>query len=241
MPSVLRPIVEFIAVTRAYGPRLALDDVCLALEPGELSFLVGPSGAGKTTLLKLINREIRPTGGEVWVDGVAAHSLKASRVADLRRRVGVVFQDYKLLPQLTAVENVAFALQVGDLRVSDEEAMDRALDALEAVGLGDRGKAFPHELSGGQQQRVAVARAVIAKPPLLIADEPTGNLDIETAWEMMDLFEDIAAWGITVLIATHNVEIVTRLKRRVLTLVHGRLVRDQPAGQTGRMAWLASS
>ena len=228
-------------MTRAYGRRLALDDVCLALEPGELSFLVGPSGAGKTTLLKLINREIRPTSGKVWVDGMPAHSLKASRVSDLRRRVGVVFQDYKLLPRMTAVENVAFALQVGDLRVSDEEAKDRALDALEAVGLGDRGDSFPNELSGGQQQRVAVARAVIAKPPLLIADEPTGNLDMETAWEMMDLFEDIAAWGITVLIATHNVEIVTRLQRRVLTLVHGRLVRDQPAGQTGRMAWLASS
>jgi len=228
-------------VTRAYGSRLALDDVCLALEPGELSFLVGPSGAGKTTLLRLINREIRPTSGKVWIDGIAAHSLKASRVSDLRRRVGVVFQDYKLLPQLTAAENVAFALQVGDLRVSDEEARDRALDALEAVGLGDRGASFPNQLSGGQQQRVAVARAVIAKPPLLIADEPTGNLDMESAWEMMDLFEDIAAWGITVLIATHNVEIVKRLQRRVLTLVHGRLVRDQPAGQIGRMAWLASS
>ena len=228
-------------MTRAYGSRLALDDVCLALEPGELSFLVGPSGAGKTTLLKLVNREIRPTSGKVWVDGIPAHSLKTSRVADLRRRVGVVFQDYKLLPRLTAVENVAFALQVGDLHVSDEEAKDRALDALEAVGLGDRGDAFPNQLSGGQQQRVAVARAVIAKPPLLIADEPTGNLDMETAWEMMNLFEDIAAWGITVLIATHNVEIVTRLQRRVLTLVHGRLVRDQPAGRIGRMAWLASS
>ena len=228
-------------MSRAYGPRRALDDVHLALEPGELSFLVGPSGAGKTTLLKLINREIRPTIGEVWVDGIAAHALKASRVADLRRRVGVVFQDFKLLPRLTAMENVAFALQVGDLRVSDEEAMDRALDALEAVGLGDRGKAFPHQLSGGQQQRVAVARAVIAQPPLLIADEPTGNLDMDTAWEMMHLFEDIAAWGTAVLIATHNVEIVTRLQRRVLTLVQGRLVRDQPAGQTGRMAWLASS
>ncbi len=237
----MRPIVEFIGVTRAYGSRLALDDVCLALEPGELSFLVGPSGAGKTTLLKLLNREIRPTSGELWVDGIAAHTLRASRVAHLRRRVGVVFQDYKLLPRLTAMENVAFALQVGDLRVSDAEATDRALDALEAVGLGDRGKAFPHQLSGGQQQRVAIARAVIAQPPLLIADEPTGNLDMETAWEVMDLFEDIAASGITVLIATHNIEIVTRLQRRVLTLAQGRLMRDQPAGQTGRMAWLASS
>jgi len=237
----LRSIVEFKGVTRAYGSRLALDDVHLALEPGELSFLVGPSGAGKTTLLKLINREIRPTSGEVWVDGIAAHSLKASHVADVRKRVGVVFQDYKLLPRLTAMENVALALQVSDLRVSDEEASDRALDALEAVGLGDRGKAFPHQLSGGQQQRVAVARAVVAQPPLLIADEPTGNLDIDTSWEMMDLFGDIAAFGTAVLIATHNVEIVRRLQRRVLTLVQGRLVRDQPAGRTGRLAWLASS
>jgi len=237
----VRPIVEFRAVSKVYGSRRALDDVHLALAPGELAFLVGPSGAGKTTLLKLINREIRPTKGEVIVAGIAAHQLKASRVAELRRRVGVVFQDYKLLPRLTALENVAFGLQVGDLRIADKEALDRSLDALEAVGLGDRGDAFPHQLSGGQQQRVAVARAVVAQPALLIADEPTGNLDLETAWEIMDLFEDIAAWGTAVLVATHNVEIVTRLQRRVLTLVHGRLVRDQPAGQTGRMAWLASS
>ncbi len=236
-----RPTVEFHGVTRAYGSRIALDDVDFALEPGELAFLVGPSGAGKTTLLKLINRELRPTRGEVWIDGIAAHELKASRVAELRRRVGVVFQDYKLLPRLTARENVALALQVGDLRVSDQEARERALDALEAVGLGDRGDSMPNELSGGQQQRVAVARAVIRKPPLLIADEPTGNLDMETAWGITDLLEDIAAFGITVLVATHNIEIVTRLQRRVLTLVDGRLVRDQPAGQTGRMAWLASS
>ena len=237
----MRPIVEFAAVTRAYGVRVALDDVHFELLPGELTFLVGPSGAGKTTLLKLINREIRPSSGRLWVAGMPAHQIKASRVAELRRRVGVVFQDYKLLPRLTARENVAFGLQVGDLRVSDEEARDRSLDALEAVGLGDRGDAYPHQLSGGQQQRVAVARAVVGQPQLLIADEPTGNLDQETAWQMMDLFEDIAAWGTAVLVATHNVEIVTRLQRRVLTLVQGRLVRDQPAGRTGRMAWLASS
>jgi cell division transport system ATP-binding protein len=237
----LRSIVEFTGVTRAYGSRLALDDVHLALEPGELTFLVGPSGAGKTTLLKLINREIRPTKGQVWVDGIAAHALKTSRVADLRRRVGVVFQDYKLLPRLTAKENVAFALKVGDLRISDSEATDRALDALEAVGLGDRGASYPHELSGGQQQRVAVARATVGQPAVLIADEPTGNLDMETAWQITDLLEEIAAAGTTVLVATHNVEIVTRLQRRVLTLVDGRLVRDQPAGAIGRMEWLASS
>ena len=125
--------------------------------------------------------------------------------------------------------------------MSDEEAHDRALDALEAVGLGERADAFPDQLSGGQQQRVAVARAVVAQPPLLIADEPTGNLDLETAWQIMDLLEDIANFGTTVLVATHNTEIVKRLQRRVLTLVEGRLVRDQPAGRTGRMAWLAMS
>jgi cell division transport system ATP-binding protein len=240
-PAAARPIVEFTGVTRAYGSRLALDDIHLTLEAGELAFLVGPSGAGKTTLLKLINREVRPSKGEVWVDGLAAHDLKPSRVAELRRRVGVVFQDYKLLPKLTAKENVALALQVSDLRVSDQEASERAIDALEAVGLGDRGGAMPHELSGGQQQRVAVARAVVRQPPLLIADEPTGNLDQATAWEIMDLLGDVAAFGITVLVATHNAEIVTRLQRRVLTLVQGRLVRDQPAGRIGGMAWLASS
>ncbi|TMC39265.1 MAG: ATP-binding cassette domain-containing protein [Chloroflexi bacterium] len=234
-------MVEAAAVSRSYGSRLAVDDIHFALRPGELTFLVGPSGAGKTTLLRLINREVRPTAGEMWVAGIAAHLLKPSRIAELRRRVGVVFQDYKLLPRLTAIENVAFALQVADLRLSDEQARERSLDALEAVGLGDRGNAFPHQLSGGQQQRVAIARAVVAQPPVLIADEPTGNLDQDTAWEIMDLFEDIAAWGTAVLVATHNVEIVTRLNRRVLTLVQGRLVRDQPAGQTGRMAWLATS
>ena len=237
----VRPIVEAAAVSRSYGSRLAVDDIDFALRPRELTFLVGPSGAGKTTLLRLINREVRPTAGEMWVAGIAAHLLKPSRIAELRRRVGVVFQDYKLLPRLTAIENVAFALQVADLRLSDEQARERSLDALEAVGLGDRGNAFPHQLSGGQQQRVAIARAVVAQPPVLIADEPTGNLDQDTAWEIMDLFEDIAAWGTAVLVATHNVEIVTRLNRRVLTLVQGRLVRDQPAGQTGRMAWLATS
>ena len=237
LPSLL----EFVGVTRAYGERVALDDVYFSLEPGELAFLVGPSGAGKTTLLKLINREIKPTCGEVFVDGLPAHSVSTGKVAELRRRVGVVFQDYKLLPRLTALENVAFALQVTDLKVSDEEAADRALDALEAVGLGDRHDAFPHQLSGGQQQRVAIARAVVSQPPLLIADEPTGNLDVETAWQITDLLEDIASFGTTVLVATHNLEIVRRMQRRVLTLVDGRLVRDQPAGRVGRLAWAAWS
>ena len=228
-------------MTRTYGPRVALEDISLALEPGEFAFLVGPTGAGKTTLLKLVNREILPTAGEVWVDGLAVHQLRPSRVAELRRRVGVIFQDFKLLPRLTAVENVAFGLQVTDLTVSDEEAQDRALDALDAVGLGDRPDAYPNELSGGQQQRVAIARALVTKPVMLVADEPTGNLDLETAWQVITLLQDVSRFGAAVLVATHNVEMVKRLQRRVLTLVHGRLVQDQPAGRVGRLGWAARS
>ena len=227
-----------MGVNRVYGNVVALDDCYLRLMPGELTFLVGPSGAGKTTLLRLINRELRPSRGEVWVDGLPAHSLKPQRLSELRRKVGVVFQDFKLLPRLTALENVAFALQVTDLRISDEEASERALDALDAVGLHDRASHYPHQLSGGQQQRVAIARAVVSQPPLLIADEPTGNLDQETSWQITTLLEDIARFGTTVLVATHNMEIVTRLQRRVLTLVGGRLVQDQPAGRTAKLAWL---
>jgi cell division transport system ATP-binding protein len=230
-------LLEFRYVTRAYGDRVALNGVSFGLEPGEIAFLVGPSGAGKTTLLRLINHEIRTTFGEVWVDGLPAHKMKASEVPNLRRRVGVVFQDFKLLPKLTALENVAFALQVTDLQVSDGEAADRALDALDAVGLGDRAGSFPHELSGGQQQRVAIARAVVRQPPLLVADEPTGNLDVETAWQIVDLLEDISRFGTTVLMATHNIEIVKRMQRRVLTLVDGRLVRDQAASPRLAVAW----
>jgi cell division transport system ATP-binding protein len=236
----LPSLVEIVGASRQYGDLVALDDIHLALRPGELAFLVGPSGAGKTTLLKLINREIKPTNGEVWIDGLPAHALRAGKIADLRRRVGVIYQDYKLLPRLTARENVAFALQVTDLSVADGEAQERALDALDAVGLGERASAFPHELSGGQQQRVAIARAVVAQPPVVIADEPTGNLDLETAWQVMKLLEQISRFGTTVLIATHNLDIVRRMQRRVLTLVNGRLVRDQPAGRVGKLAWATS-
>lgn len=233
-------LVELVGASRRYGARIALDDVSLSLLPGEMAFLVGPSGAGKTTLLRLINRELPPSSGQVWIDGLPAHLLGHRRLAELRRRVGVVYQDYKLLPKLTALENVAFALQVCELWMSDAARRDRALDALDAVGLGDWAHSFPFELSGGQQQRVTIARAVVAQPPVLIADEPTGNLDLESAWQVMKLLEQISRFGTTVLVATHNLDIVRRMQRRVLTLVDGRLVRDQPAGRTGRLAWASS-
>ena len=200
----MRPILELNAVTRTYGSRVALDEVNVSLERGELAFLVGPSGAGKTSLLKLINREIRPTSGEVWVDGLPAHEMKTSRIAELRRRVGVVFQDYKLLPRLTALENVAFGLQVCDIRISDEEAHERSLDALEAVGLGDRGSSFPHQLSGGQQQRVAIARALAMDPKLMLFDEPTSALDPELIGEVLGVMERLARQGMTMVVVTHE-------------------------------------
>lgn len=228
-------------MTRAFGERTAVEDVSLSLEPGELAFLIGPSGAGKTTLLRLINRELPPTHGEVWVDGIPAHRIKRGQVPALRRRVGVVFQDFKLLPRLTVLENIVFALQVTDLKIADRQARDRALDALEAVGLGDRGVAYPLELSGGQQQRVSIARAIARQPGLIIADEPTGNLDLATGVDIVDLFADIARFGAAVLVATHNMEIVRRRQQRTLTLVNGRLVRDEPAGRVGKLGWAQSS
>jgi cell division transport system ATP-binding protein len=234
-------LVELVGVTHLYGDLLALEDVDLSLHRFELAFLVGPSGAGKTTLLRLINRELRPTSGEVWVDGMPAHLLKPSLLTHLRRRVGVVYQDYKLMPRMTALENVAFALQVTYLTVSDEEARERALDALDAVGLAERADAFPPDLSGGEQQRVAIARAVVSQPAVIVADEPTGNLDRYTAEGVVDLLDEISTYGCGVLVATHNLEIVKRMQRRTMTLANGRLVRDEPAGRVGRLAWAAGA
>jgi len=234
-------LVELVGVTHLYGDLVALEDVDLRLRRFELAFLVGPSGAGKTTLLRLINRELRPTSVEVWVDGMPAHLLKPALLTRLRRRVGVVYQDYKLMPRMTALENVAFTLQVTYLTVSDSEARDRALDALDAVGLSDRVGAFPHELSGGEQQRVSIARAVVSQPSVIVADEPTGNLDRHTAEGVIDLLDEISTYGCGVIVATHNVEIMKRMQRRTITLVDGRLVRDEPAGRVGRLAWAAGT
>jgi cell division transport system ATP-binding protein len=235
-------LISFRGVSRAYGDLTALSSVSFDVEARELVFLVGPSGAGKSTLMKLINREVAPSAGEVWVDGLPAHSLRASELASLRRRVGVVFQDYKLLRRRTALENVAFALQVSDLRLPRAEQRQLAARHLAAVGLEGREDSFPGELSGGQQQRLAIARALVTRPKILLADEPTGNLDEDTARPIVELLEGIAHRGTAVLVATHDQALVTRLRRRVLRLEGGRLVEDREAlPERSRLAYAVSA
>ncbi len=207
---------------------VALRDVDLGIAAGDFVFLVGSSGAGKSTLIKLLIREEVPTSGRVFVDGEDVVHLKRSAVPKLRRRVGVVFQDFKLLPTRTVAENVAFALLVtGHEGAVVREETERVL-AL--VGLTGRRDHFPDQLSGGEQQRAAIARALVNRPPILIADEPTGNLDPVTSWEILKLLVRVNEIGTTLLIATHNAEIVNALRRRVVHLDHGAIVRDEREG-----------
>ena len=206
----------------------ALQDVDLTIEGGDFAFLVGSSGAGKSTLIRLLIREELPTTGRVTVDDMDVAKLPRGRIAHLRRAVGVVFQDFKLLPTKTVAENVAFALLVTGHagRVVNEET-ERVL-AL--VGLTQRRGHFPRELSGGEQQRVAIARALVNRPRVLIADEPTGNLDPVTSWEIIKLLTRVNELGTTLVMATHNAEIVNALRRRVIHLDHGAVVRDEREG-----------
>lgn len=206
----------------------ALSKVSATIDEGEFVFLVGPSGSGKSTFLKLILRELRPTRGTVQVAGMDVGALSQRRIPFLRRKIGTVFQDFRLLPDKTVYQNVAFALRViGASRAKIKTAVP---DVLDMVGLGDKGYRMPHELSGGEQQRIALARAVVNSPQLLIADEPTGNLDPDTSQEIMQLINDINAKGTTVVMATHNSDIVNQMRRRVLELSKGELIRDQGTG-----------
>ncbi len=206
----------------------ALARINLQIERGELVYLVGATGSGKSTLLKLLYRELLPTEGRVWVDGQDVTTLPRRDVPRLRRRLGVVFQDFRLLPYKTARENVGFALQV--IGAEPRSMHSRALRALSRVGLNKRADSMPHELSGGEQQRVSIARALVNEPILLLADEPTGNLDPLSSQDIMRTLEDIAATGTTVVVATHDRDIVNRFPRRVVQLVDGRVARDDPAG-----------
>ena len=206
----------------------ALVGLNLEVHAGEFVFLVGPSGSGKSTLLKLLYRSEIPTAGQVLIGGVDLGRLPSRQLPSLRQRIGVVFQDYKLLPQRTVFENVAFALKI--LGTSRVELQKRVRSSLDLVGLRDYQDAMPHQLSGGQQQRVCLARAIVNTPPLLLADEPTGNLDPETSWEIMRLLTKINMHGTTVVVATHNKLVVDNMRRRVVTMENGRMVLDQAKG-----------
>lgn len=222
-------MVQFQDVTKAYpNGVVALRAVSLSIDPGEFVFIVGPTGTGKSTLLKLIYREDLPTGGSVFVAGRDVTALAHRGVARLRRGLGVVFQDFKLLPSRTVFENVAFALRV--IGTPRPEIRPRVMRALELVGLADRAQAMPLELSGGEQQRVSIARAIVNNPPLLLADEPTGNLDPNSSWEIMQVLSRINLRGTTVIMTTHNKTIVDILRRRVVQLAGGQVIRDEPRG-----------
>lgn len=209
----------------------ALNGVTIEIEQGEFVYVVGPSGAGKSTFIKLIYREETPTMGQVVVNGKDISKLKGKDIPILRREIGVVFQDFKLLPKLTVYENIAYAMQV--LEKDTKEVKDRVLEVLEMVGLKHKIRMFPNELSGGEQQRVAIARAVTNTPKVVIADEPTGNLDPDTSWEIMELLDQINKQGTTVIMATHNSDIVNKVRHRVIEVDNSRIARDQEEGVYG--------
>ncbi len=211
--------------SRSHG---ALERISLHVEPREFVVLVGASGAGKSTLLKLLTKEEKPTSGKIVVGGIDYDKLKDKDIPLLRRKIGVVFQDFKLLPNKTVFENVGFALEI--VGYGNREIHHTVPKVLEIVGLRGKEKRYPHELSGGERQRVAIARAIVRQPKILIADEPTGNLDPKHAWEVIKVLEKINHYGTTVLLTTHNQEIVNKLKRRVVVLEDGKLVSDRSSG-----------
>lgn len=223
-------MIYFDKVSKIYSPTsAALEDVSFAVEPKEFVSIVGHSGAGKTTLLKMLLAEDRPTSGKVFFESVNVNEAPRDELSKIRRRIGSVFQDFRLLPQKTAYENIAFAMEAAD--ASDEDIEDDVPQVLELVGLMDRALHFPHELSGGEKQRVAIARAIVNRPDVVLADEPTGNLDPMNTREIIELLKKINNLGTTVILATHNHDVVNGLERRVITLEKGKLVRDDKKGR----------
>ncbi|MED3973889.1 cell division ATP-binding protein FtsE [Priestia megaterium] len=209
----------------------AINGISIKINQGEFAYIVGPSGAGKSTFIKMMYREEKPSSGNIIVNGANVAKIKYSKVPIFRRHIGVVFQDFKLLPKLTVYENIAFALEV--IEQSPEEIKKRVLEVLELVKLKGKMDSFPDELSGGEQQRVSIARSIVNSPKVVIADEPTGNLDPETSWEIMDIFEEINKRGTTILMATHNREIVNAIRKRVIAIENGNVVRDEVRGEYG--------
>lgn len=221
--------IKFRNVEKTYKNGVnAVYDMNLDIKKGEFVFVIGASGSGKSTLIKMLYREERPTKGEIYVGGINVAKVKNNKVYKLRRKIGIVFQDFKLLPKLTVYENVAFALEIYGLPTS--EVRRKVLKALDLVGLKSRTKSYPDELSGGEQQRVAIARAIVNSPKLLICDEPTGNLDPDTSLEVMKVIEKINDLGTTIVMATHDREMVDKMKKRVLLLDNGKLAKDYEKG-----------
>jgi cell division transport system ATP-binding protein len=226
-------VIRLDNVTKIYpaGTRPALEDVSVDIDKGEFVFMIGPSGSGKSTVLRLLLREELPTFGRVTVDGRDVGRLPKRKVPDLRRKIGCVFQDFRLLPKKNVYDNVAFALEVINKK---QRAIRRTVpEVLDLVGLDGKANRMPHELSGGEQQRVAIARAFVNRPLVLLADEPTGNLDPDTSQGIMSLLERINRTGTTVLMATHDNNIVDAMRRRVVELDFGRIIRDQARGVYG--------
>ena len=219
-------------VSKVYpGGSMALQDVNVHIEPGEFVFVVGPSGAGKSTFIKMLFREVLPTTGSIFVNGVDILSLTPKEIPFLRRQLGIIFQDYRLLPDRTVYENVAFAMQV--IEAPHRKIKRQVMNVLDLVGLRHRANAYPNELSGGEQQRIAIARAIVNDPVFVIADEPTGNLDPETSWDIMEIFKEINATGTTIVMATHDKEVVDAMGKRVIAIEKGRIVRDEKEGVYG--------
>lgn len=223
------PVIELRNVTKQYPRNTALKEVTLIIFDGEFICLVGQSGVGKTTLIKLLTRQESPTRGQVFVAGRNLADLRNREVPLYRRKIGVVFQDFKLLPQKTVWENVAFALEVCGVSATDvQRRTDKVIDL---VGLGRRKNSYPNELSGGERQRAAIARALVHSPKILIADEPTGNLDPINTWEIIELLYRINARGTTVILATHNRQVVDRMQKRVVLMKSGKIISDQKSGK----------
>lgn len=225
-------MLEMIDVSKIYpGGSVALQDINVRIEQGEFVFIVGPSGAGKSTFFKMLFREVLPSSGKVIVNGHDLVKMTDKEIPYFRRLLGIVFQDYRLLPDRTVYDNVAFAMQV--IETPYRKIKRRVNDVLDLVGLRKRAHAYPTELSGGEQQRIAIARAIVNDPILLIADEPTGNLDPETSWEIMDIFREVNKSGTTIVMATHDREIVDEMEKRVIAIEHGHIVRDDAKGVYG--------
>lgn len=223
-------MIYFDKVSKIYnGGSVALEDVSFSIEPGEFISVVGHSGAGKTTLVKMLLAQERPTSGSVFFESVNVHTVPRNRINDLRRKIGTIFQDFRLLPHKTAYENIAFAMEAAGR--TDGEIHSDVPHVLELVDLGEKINHFPGELSGGEQQRVAIARAIVNQPDVIVADEPTGNLDPVNTFDVVQILKKINDLGTTVMLTTHNKGVIDSLKKRVITLDRGKVIRDDKEGK----------